>query len=151
MLKPGDGGAISVTAPLLTVSGGAVSSSTGWDGNAGAVFGKVGSLVVESGGEVRSRTGLVDDTGQISSIGPGNAGDLRIDATDTITVTGSSISTTTIGDGKAGNISLSANEVNIQNGGSVTSASGQTVNGQLFVGAGNAGQITVSDADVDDG
>ena len=130
-LIPGNGGAISITAPLLTVSNrGAVSSSTGWDGNAGELAGHVGSLVVESGGEIRNRSGLVDDTGQTSLVGRGNAGNLRIDATDTITVTGGSISTTTIGNGTAGNISLSANEVNVQNGGSVTSASGQTVNGK---------------------
>ena len=143
MLIPGNGGATSITTPLLTViNGAAISSSTGWDGNAGEVVGNVGSLVVESGGEIRSRTGLV--SGEISLIGQGKAGNLRFDATDTIAITGGSISTTTLGDGAAGNISLTANQVDVQNGGSVTSASGGTIDGQLFVGAGNAGQISVS-------
>jgi filamentous hemagglutinin family protein len=148
VLIPGNGGAISITTPLLTVnSGAAVSSSTSWDGNAGQVLANVGSLIVASGGEIRSRTGLVDATGT-SLVGRGNAGELRIDATDTITVTGGSISTTTIGNGTAGNISLSANEVNVRNGGSVTSASGQTVNGKLIVGTGNGGTVNMTGTDI---
>ena len=125
MLKPGDGGAITVTTPLLTVSGGAVSSSTGWDGNAGAVVGNVGSLVVEDGGEIRTRSGLFDPaSGQVFGVGVGNAGSLTVNAQGSITISGGSISSTTIGDGKGGDVVLSAGQnVNITNGGSLSADS----------------------------
>ncbi|HXV11010.1 MAG TPA: filamentous hemagglutinin N-terminal domain-containing protein [Burkholderiales bacterium] len=125
MLIAGDGGAISVTTPLLTISGGAVSSSTGWDGNAGAVVGKVGSLVVENDGEIRVRSGLFDPaSGEVFGAGVGNAGTLRVDAQGSITISGGSISSTTIGDGKGGDVVLNAaQDVNITNGGSVSADS----------------------------
>jgi len=126
--KPGDGGAISLTTPLLTVgSGSALSSSTGWGfnggGNAGAVTGTVGSLNVESGGEIRSRAGLSDQSGQVLSVGAGDAGSLNFSANN-ITISGGSISTTTLGDGKGGDVVLNAAQnVNITNGGSVSADS----------------------------
>jgi hypothetical protein len=133
-LVPGDGGAVSMTTPLLTINDAAVSSSTGWDGNAGAVAGDVGSLVVENGGEIRSRTGLSD------SVGTGNAGNVNFTAANNITVSGGSISTSTIGSGGGGNIELTAgNNIEISNGGSVTSESTSTDDD-----AGAAGTITIS-------
>jgi filamentous hemagglutinin family protein len=143
-LIPGNGGAISMTTPLLTV-GGAVSSSTGWDGNAGEVVGNVGSLVVENGGEIRTRSGLFDPaSGQVFGVGVGDAGSLTFNAQGSIIISGGSISTTTIGDGNAGDVSLTANQVAIQNGGGVTSESGVTINGEPFVGSGNAGIVTIT-------
>jgi filamentous hemagglutinin family protein len=128
MLIPGNGGTISLTTPLLTVSNGAsVSSSTAWGfdggGNAGAVTGTVGSLIVESGGEIRSRAGLLDASGQVFAVGEGNAGSLKFSANN-ITISGGSVSTTTIGDGKGGDVVLNATQnVNITNGGSVSADS----------------------------
>jgi filamentous hemagglutinin family protein len=144
-LIPGNGGAISMTTPLLTVdTGGAVSSSTGWDGNAGQVVGNVDSLVVENGGEIRTRSGFFDPvSGEVSAVGVGNAGSVTFNAQDSITISGGSMSTTTIGDGNAGDISLTANQVAIQNGGGVTSESGVTINGNPLVGSGNAGIVTI--------
>jgi filamentous hemagglutinin family protein len=143
MLIPGDGGAISMTTPLLTVNNSAaVSSSTAWDGNAGAVFGNVGSLVVENGGEIRTRSGLFDPaSGQVFGAGTGNAGSLTFNAQGSITISGGSISSTTLGDGNGGDVSLSAgNTVNIVNGGSV-SADSLALAG---TGAGFTGNVTVS-------
>jgi filamentous hemagglutinin family protein len=149
---PGTGGKVSVTAPVLTVNDGAhIETSTIWDGNAGAIAVNVGSLRLHDGAIIGSRSGAVRlDRG--FTVGTGNAGTIDIIATDTVEISGRSptseegsiVTTNTFGDGQAGNISLSANQVNVQNGGSVTSASGGTVDGQLFVGAGNAGQIGVS-------
>jgi large exoprotein involved in heme utilization and adhesion len=153
MLVPGDGGAISATTPYLTVSGGAVSSSTGWDGNAGQVLGNFSTLLVENGGEIRSRAGLLDNTGQVFSVGNGNAGSLRLNATDTITIAGGSISTTTIGDGNGGDVFLSAGKtVNIVNGGSVSAdslalaGSGAGLTGNITINAGE--QIVMTDGSV---
>jgi filamentous hemagglutinin family protein len=147
-LTPGNGGTITVATPILAVSGAgsAIDSGTAWAGNAGNVQVNVGSVAVNDGAEIRSRSGILNlETGNLD-VGNGNAGAVNIVATDTISVsgTGSAISTTTFGDGNAGDISLSANHVNVQNIGSVSSATGGTVNGQLFVGGGNAGQIAVS-------
>ncbi|MCG6951975.1 MAG: hypothetical protein LJE90_06350, partial [Betaproteobacteria bacterium] len=104
-----------------------ISSSTSWGfnggGNAGEVNGTVGSLNVESGGEIRSRAGLLDGSGQVLSVGEGNAGSLNFSA-DNITISGGSMSTTTIGDGKGGDVVLNATQnVNITNGGSVSADS----------------------------
>ncbi len=149
-LTVGNAGKVSISTPQLTMSAGAlVDSSTGWDGNAGAVQGQVGSLIVSGGAEIRSRSGFaVPDPENPGStllfVGTGNAGEVTISAADAVSLSDGSVSTTTLGNGNAGNISLSANQVNVQNGGSLTSASGQMVNGQLIVGTGNAGQIAVS-------
>jgi large exoprotein involved in heme utilization and adhesion len=149
-LTPGNGGTITVTTPILTVSGAgsAIDSGTAWGGNAGNVQVNVRSVAVNDGAEIRSRSGILNlETGNLD-VGTGNAGRVTVVAngTNSITISGpnSAISTTTFGDGNAGDISLSANHVTVQNGGSVSSATGGTVNGQLFVGGGNAGQITVS-------
>ncbi len=149
-LVAGKGGAISVKTPILTVSGhnAAIDSGTGWDGNAGQVDINVGSAIVGDGGQIRSRSGLFEiGTGKLL-LGTGNAGDVTVTATDpnTLMISGqdSAISTTTFGDGNAGNIFLSANQVYIQNGGSVSSASGGTVNGQLFAGTGLAGNVNIT-------
>jgi filamentous hemagglutinin family protein len=149
---PGAGGKVSITTPVLAANNGAhIETSTVWDGNAGAIALDVGSLTLRDGAIIGSRSGAVrPDRG--FTVGTGNAGTVNIAATDTIEISGSSptsgegsiVTTNTFGDGNAGNISLSANQVNVQNGGIVSSASGGTVDGQLFVGAGNAGQISVS-------
>ena len=144
---PGSGGTVSITAPMLSASAGAlIESSTAWDGNAGQISANVGSLFLNDGASISSTSGRVNiATGQ-PAVGSGNAGDINLTATDVISIsgTGSAVSTTTFGNGNAGNISLSANQVNVQNGGKVTSESGGTLAGKSFVGSGNAGQINVS-------
>ncbi len=149
---PGNGGKVSITAPVLAANDGAhIETSTLWNGNAGAIEVNVGSLTLRDGAIIGSRSGAVRlDRG--FTVGTGNAGTVDIAATGAVEISGrlptsgegSVITTNTFGDGNAGNISLSANQIYVQNGGSVSSASGGTVNGQLFAGTGNAGQITVS-------
>jgi large exoprotein involved in heme utilization and adhesion len=148
---PGAGGKVSITTPVLAANDGAhIETSTVWDGNAGAIVLDVGSLTLRDGAIIGSRSGAVrPDRG--FTVGTGNAGTVDIVATNTVEISGRSptgegsiVTTNTFGDGKAGNISLSANQVNIENDGVVASASGGVVDGQLFVGAGNAGQISLS-------
>jgi filamentous hemagglutinin family protein len=148
---PGAGGKVSITTPGLAVNDGAhIETSTVWDGNAGAIEVNVGSLTLHDGAIIGSRSGAVrPDRG--FTVGTGNAGTVDIAATGTVEISGRSptsgegsvVTTNTFGDGKAGNISVSANQVNVQNGGIISSESGGTVNGQLFVGSGNAGNINI--------
>jgi large exoprotein involved in heme utilization and adhesion len=142
-LLVGDGGDILVNTPLLTVSGrdSAIDSSTAWDGNAGGVQLNVGSLNITDGAQIRSRSGLVNLVTGDLFVGAGNAGAIEVEATDTISVSGtdSTISTTTFGEGNGGTIDLSANEIDILNGGSVTADSVSTgFTGDITIAAGNS-------------
>jgi filamentous hemagglutinin family protein len=144
---PGTGGSVSITAPVLTASAGAlIESSTAWDGNAGQINANVGSLFLNDGASISSTSGRVNLVTLQPAVGSGNAGDINLTASDTISISGarSTISTTTFGNGNAGSISLSANKVDVQSGGGVTSESGGSLAGQFFAGTGNAGQIAVS-------
>jgi filamentous hemagglutinin family protein len=169
-ITPGDAGRISITTPLLTLNADTrIETSTGWDGNAGAVLANVGSLFLKDGAAIRSTSGIQGLSGA------GNAGSVTITATGPATISvsgrspttgaGSSISTSTIGAGAAGNISLIASDVTVGGGAQVSSSTsgagaGGTVGltaGELVSisgegsglfsttsGTGNAGQINVS-------
>jgi len=146
---PGTGGTVSITAPALSASAGAlIESSTAWDGNAGQINANVGSLFVNDGASISSTSGRVNiATGQ-PAVGSGNAGDVNLTATDAISISGGAVSTTTFGNGNGGNVSLTAgNTVSIQNGGSVSADSGGTLAGQQFSGSGLAGDITITAGD----
>jgi len=146
-LIPGDGGAITIATPTLTMNAGTrIETSTGWEGNAGSVTANVGSLFVNDGANIRSRSGVefLDGTGHV---GPGDGGTININAADIITIsgTGSEISTSTFGDGDGGDILLNAgNNVKILNGGRVAADSGGTLGGQQLSGSGLAGDITIN-------
>ena len=156
---PGDAGRISITTPLLTMNADTrIETSTGWDGNAGAVLANVGSLFLNDGAAIRSSSGIVLLTGQ-QSVGAGNAGSVTITATgpNTISISGrspttgagSSISTTTQGAGNGGDIVLnSAGTVQISNGGEVTADSrgGAGLAGNIKITAGD--QIAMTDGSV---
>jgi large exoprotein involved in heme utilization and adhesion len=146
---PGTGGTVSITAPALSASAGAlIESSTAWDGNAGQINANVGSLFVNDGASISSTSGRVNiATGQ-PAVGSGNAGDVNLTATDAISISGGAVSTTTFGNGNGGNVSLTAgNAVTVQNGGSVSADSGGTLAGQQFSGSGLAGDITITAGD----
>ena len=146
---PGTGGTVSITAPALSASAGAlIESSTAWDGNAGQINANVGSLILNDGASISSTSGRVNiATGQ-PAVGSGNAGDVNLTATDAISISGGAVSTTTFGNGNGGNVSLTAgNAVTVQNGGSVSADSGGTLAGQQFSGSGLAGDITITAGD----
>lgn len=146
-LIPGDGGAITINTPVLTLNAGArIETSTGWEGNAGSVTANVDSLLITDGSSIRSRSGVefLNGTGHV---GPGNGGAITVNATNNITVTGtdSSISTSTFGDGNGGDILLNAGtKVNILDGGSIAADSGGTLAGVESSGTGLAGDITIN-------
>ena len=95
---------------MLTANAGArIETSTGWDGNAGAVVANVGSLFLRDGAVIDSRSGAVRlDRG--FTVGKGNAGIVDIAATDNIEISGrsptsgegSTVTTSTFGNGNAG-------------------------------------------------
>jgi filamentous hemagglutinin family protein len=81
-LIPGDGGAITIATPILTMNAGTrIETTTGWEGNAGSVTANVDSLLLNDGAKIRSRSGIefLDGSGHL---GPGNGGDVNINATD---------------------------------------------------------------------
>jgi filamentous hemagglutinin family protein len=146
---PGEGGTVSISTPVLTVSADArLETSTTWDGNAGTIAANVGSLLVDSGGSIRSRSGL-DRLDRGLTAGTGNAGTIDVTATDTIAISGRSptsgegsfVSTSTFGDGDGGDISLSAgSQVQIADGGLVSADS----LAQVGTGTGLTGNITIT-------
>ena len=141
-LTPGTGGQITIATPNLTVgAGAAISSSTGWDGDAGTIEGNVGHLDVNSGAEIRSRSGLVVPGTAELLVGNGNAGTVDFTASViSVSGPGSSISTTTLGDGNGGNILLSsASNIEILDGGSITADSfGAGLTGNISIAAGGS-------------
>jgi filamentous hemagglutinin family protein len=151
-LVPGDAGTISVTAPILNMDGDTrIETSTGWDGNAGAIVANLGFLYMNDGAAIRSTSGTVLPTGELE-VGAGNGGSVNLNATDTISVSGrsqtsgngSTVSTSTFGDGDGGSISITGNNVKISSGGLISADSGGTLSGQELAGTGLAGNISIN-------
>jgi large exoprotein involved in heme utilization and adhesion len=124
-----------------------IDSSTLWDGNAGQIIGKVGSLTLQNGAQIRSQSGGVAVVSGQPLVGSGKGGSVTFTADDSILITGSNsaVSTSTFGNGDGGNVSLTAgNAVTIGNGGRVSADSGGTLAGQQFSGSGLAGNIEIT-------
>jgi filamentous hemagglutinin family protein len=155
---PGDAGKIVITAPSLTMNGNTrIETSTGGDGNAGAVVADLGSLFLNNGAAIRSASGTtLPPPSGLFRLGAGNAGTVTITTSDQMSISGrspttgsgSSISTTTQGAGNGGDIVLnSAGTVQISNGGIVTADStGAGLAGNITINAGN--QIVMTDGSV---
>jgi filamentous hemagglutinin family protein len=141
---PGDAGEISATASQVAMSGESrIDSSTFWDGQGGHVAMNSGSLNLNGGAQIRSRSGGVSrDTGQVV-VGTGRGGtvDLTVDGTTNIsgqsTAGPSGISTSTLGDGNGGSISLTSGAVNLNDAGTISaSSSGTGLAGNIVIDAG---------------
>ena len=89
-LTPGNAGTIVIAAPTLTMNGDTrIETSTGWDGNAGAVVANLGSMFLNNGAAIRSTSGTTLPSGEFR-LGAGNAGFVTINANDTIAISGRS-------------------------------------------------------------
>ncbi len=139
----GDAGDLTLTARTLELRDGArISSSTGGFGNAG-VLSITATEEVSIAGELSgifSATVAFDaDVGDA-----GNAGALSV-ATSRLSVDAGVIDSTTVGDGDAGDVNVSVDELRLTNGGQIRSFSGgrDTETGELVVGTGAAGSVTV--------
>jgi filamentous hemagglutinin family protein len=158
-VTPGDAGKIIITVPVLTMNGNTrIETSTGGDGNAGAVVADLGSLFLNDGAAIRSASGTtLPPPFGLFRLGAGDAGTVTITTSDQTSISGrspttgagSSISTTTQGAGNGGDIVLNSNgTVQISNGGLVTADSlgGTGLAGNITINAGN--QIAMTDGSV---
>ncbi len=144
---PGAGGTIHVSADSLLMGADTrVDSSTTGDGPAGNVHARLGSLRVEGGAQLRSRSGGIDRATQQVLVGAGAGGTVDVAVSGQAVITGissisgtpSQISTSTFGPGNGGNVRLASRELRIERGGTMSAAS---------FGTGLAGDIHVVASD----
>ena len=135
----GNAGSIDVdVAEMVTVQGGgAISSGTASEGNAGNIVVSTGQLTIDSQSS-DGATGLLSNATTGST---GNAGSVAIVADVATVQNGGSIATGTAGAGVAGNIMLTAEQLVIDGQGAENNTG---LNSSTFVGStGNAGSIVV--------
>ncbi|MEM9218097.1 MAG: filamentous hemagglutinin N-terminal domain-containing protein [Cyanobacteria bacterium P01_F01_bin.150] len=150
------GGNITVTAQNLQITnGGAISGSTGGNGNAGSIDLTVANtLMIDREGpfgasSINSQVGGIDFNGNVIS-GAGNGGEIVITARNVQITNGGAISGATIGEGNAGNINLMVTEtLSIDGEGRFASvidsqAGGIDADGNFIRGDGNGGDITLT-------
>lgn len=126
----GNAGNISITAPLVRMDGGHISSATTTSGNGGTIRLDAGRIEILSGGFIDATTS-----------GQGAGGSVALAATESVLLQGkdaaglrSAVIASSDGQGRAGNISVSGPLVTL-NGGVLASPASST---------GNAGAITVN-------
>jgi large exoprotein involved in heme utilization and adhesion len=144
-LGKGDGGKLSVSASTLTMSDrGTIDAHTAGDGNAANVEVQVGTLTLTGGAQIQAGSGVTEfKEGVFTSRGTGGSGqggDLIVNATDTISLSGgdsdgnpSGLLSTTVNQGDAGKLSVSVPLLQM-NGGRLSTST---------FGAGNAGNLDV--------
>ncbi len=154
----GDGGNIEITTSSLEVTNGAqLSASTFGEGNAGdvkinatdsvrfdslsTVFSQVEEGAVGDGGDIEITTGSLDFTNfsilTASTFGEGNAGDVTINATDTVRFDGLGVALSSVAPGAVGN----GGDIEI-NAGSLSLTDAFISSESL--GTGTAGNITIT-------
>ena len=136
------GGSIQVQGKVVTISGnqvGLLSETTG-DTNGQNITITAEKLIVENGAQVRN-----------FSTGNGNAGNLTVNASESVKIIGSfnktpsNLTTTTAGKGNGGNITIYTRKLHILDGASLTANSSfSSQNSQTIRSQGNAGSITVN-------
>jgi len=137
----GNAGALNVSTPLLMVDGGVIDSTTVGDGDAGAVGVRVGELQLTGGAQIRSFSGGFDEfTGELV-VGNGAAGSVSVDATGSVTASGTSATgrpsgllAETRGAGAGGDVSVNAWSLTLSDGATISSSS---------LGSGLAGDVQI--------
>lgn len=106
----GNAGTITVTASELNMDDSSrITTSTSSDGNAGTLNINIEKLKMKNDAEIRSRSGLYVDG--VLEVGNGNGGDISIIARESVEMeSGASISSSSLGTGLAGNIFLDAGD-----------------------------------------
>jgi filamentous hemagglutinin family protein len=142
----GDGGKVSIRTSVLTMTEGMViTTSTGGDGRAGDIKITVDRLSLTGGSQINSSSGnvlLAPDRTFLVSAGTGNAGTVKVTATDAIFIAGrdsigiasSGIATTTRGSGQAGRVEVATPQLLMADGGQITAET---------QGAGRGGDVVV--------
>jgi large exoprotein involved in heme utilization and adhesion len=160
----GNAGGISISTNNLTLTnGGTVNASTFGQGNAGLVKIDADNILVDGAGVVSgvAETGVGDaggieiTTGELAltnggvvdgrTLGQGDAGELKIQADESISLSNSSRITSTVGTGavgNGGNINISANNLTLTEGSQVQTGVFGTVE-NVPGGIGNAGDVNL--------
>lgn len=126
----GNAGALTVTTPVLRMSGGVIDSTTVGDGNAGIVTANVGTLLMTAGAQIRSFSGGFDETNNNTLVvGSGNAGSVNVVASGAVAVSGSAdgrpsgLLAETRGSGAGGDVNLQAWTLRLADGATISSSS----------------------------
>jgi len=129
------GGDIILTAPDIVLTGGAITAETQAAGSAGSILVNAGTLLVQSGALISSSsTGTATGAaGTITVQGLGGNGTLA----NSMTLQQSQLLTSASGDGAGGSIALHSAALTVQDGSAISATT---------VGAGKAGDITITDA-----
>ena len=165
----GQGGDITIEGDILTLNASNLETNTSGEGNAGdininltnslelressSIRAEVTQDATGTGGNIDIQTGQVTVNGgsviSTSTTGEGNAGQLIINATDSIELDGSTaegrsgfLATATEGSGDGGDITVITDELNIRNGATI-SASNFPSRGLASPGTGEAGNLTI--------
>ena len=122
----GDAGAIVITTPSLTISGGLIQAITSGAGRGGNLLVMTGNVTLLDSGQIST-----------STFGSGSGGTVSVVATSSATFSGfrSGLFTNTSGPSAGGSISLKAGTVQLTNGAVISAES---------IGSGNAGQVVIT-------
>ncbi|MEO8137291.1 MAG: filamentous hemagglutinin N-terminal domain-containing protein, partial [Betaproteobacteria bacterium] len=135
----GKAGDMAIRTRTLELNDGArISSSTGGEGDAGA-------LNISASERVDIEGGLSGIFTATAAGATGHAGTLTV-ATPELQIRGGVIDSTTVGDGNAGVVSVSVDSLQLSDGAQIRSFSGgfdESNGGALVVGSGNAGSVHV--------
>ena len=123
--------------------GGLISAGTGGDGAAGSVNVNTETLSLTGGAQISSESGI-SPVPEFPLLGTGNAGQVTVTASDTVTIDGdgSAISTRTLGQGAGGKINVFADNLEIRNGGAIKA---ESLSEGADAGAGGNIKLTVND------
>ncbi|WP_286820199.1 hypothetical protein, partial [Desulfobacter sp. UBA2225] len=142
----GNAGKISIESGSLKLRDGATIDSSSFlsEGIGGNISITTKELVTISGHPVMGLSSCISTI----STGSGKSGNIEIFTSALKIEDGCKISTSTQGDGNAGQIDLDIGAIKLTNGAQLTSESGfQDALGNVIIGTGNAGKITVTAAD----
>jgi filamentous hemagglutinin family protein len=140
----GNAGSVTVsTSQLSVLSGGQITTNTQQGGNAGHITVQ-GLSGAGTFAESVSISG-VNTTVSSSSAGPGNGGDITMDAGRVDLTNGAVVSASSTGLGKAGAISITATDQFQMNNGTVTTATAHSDGGNIAIKAGNLVQLRNSE------
>jgi len=149
----GDGGNVTITASEISLNGYSPTAdrSTGLfatvipgaTGNSGDITITTDNLVASDGAQI-----------SVSTVGSGSAGNLQLNVSDSIELTGNAIATNggssglfsnaVIGDGDGGNLDLTTNQLIIRDGATINASNFFSRDANIPPGNGNAGNININ-------
>ena len=142
----GDAGdVLSVTVPSLIMDNGRIVTATVGDGNAGSIAIDVDTLELRNGAQIFSGIGSIENGQVVGTNGPGNGGDVSIDAASSIVIAGAS-SDGFFSSGVFGNAQIGigdGGDIQVATGNLIIRGAGQISARTSALNAGDAGDIRV--------